>query len=137
MNQPGTLLDTGPLVALLDKSDRYHERAKELMRQVAGPLRTCEPVIGEVCHLLRKVHPDAPKEALRQGQRGLYHVVFRLEEHLPSLVSILEKYHDRPVSLSDACLIRMAEIYKEPRILTFDSDFSIYRWGKNRMFAVF
>lgn len=48
----------------------------------------------------------------------------------------MKKYADRPISLADACLIRCAEIHQEARILTFDSDFNIYKWGRNRTFEI-
>jgi predicted nucleic acid-binding protein len=49
---------------------------------------------------------------------------------------VLRKYSDRPISFADACLIRCAEIHQEPRILTFDTDFAIYKWGRNRRFEI-
>jgi predicted nucleic acid-binding protein len=48
----------------------------------------------------------------------------------------LKKYSDRPISLADACLIRCAEIHREARILTFDRDFNVYKWERNRKFEL-
>jgi predicted nucleic acid-binding protein len=48
----------------------------------------------------------------------------------------LKKYSDQPISLADACLIRCAEIHQEARILTFDGDFRVYKWARNRKFDV-
>ena len=48
--------------------------------------------------------------------------------------ALLRKYASRPIALADACLIRCAEIHEEPRVLTFDSDFQIYRWSRSQKF---
>jgi hypothetical protein len=56
--------------------------------------------------------------------------------HWTSIEALLKKYADRPISLADACLIRCAEIHQEARILTFDDDFSVYKWARNRKFEI-
>ena len=58
------------------------------------------------------------------------------EHHWPNVEALLLKYEDQPMSFADACLVRCAEIHDEPRILTFDSDFRVYRWGRNRKFEI-
>ena len=85
---------------------------------------------------MRKVHPTGPAEVVALGRRGVYRVALSAEEHWTQIERLLKKYADRPVSLADACLIRCAEIHEEPRIVTFDGDFSVYRWGRNRTFAL-
>src|SRR5262245_43967035 len=132
----GALLDTGPLVALLVRSDVNHERAKALASRCAPPLRTCEAVLAEAAHLLGKVSARAPAAILGLGRTGAYEVALRLDEHWQPIEQILEKYSDVPATLADACLIRCAEVHREPRILTFDADFGIYRWSRNRRFEV-
>jgi predicted nucleic acid-binding protein len=136
MNTSGVLLDTGPLVALLSANDVNHARARRLFAACAPPLRCCEAVLAETCFLLRKVHPSAPAEVVALGRRGVYEIAIAVEEHWTNIEALLTKYSDRPISLADACLIRCSEIYEEPRILTFDSDFSVYRWGRNRKFEI-
>ncbi len=136
MNTPGVLLDTGPLVALLSKNDVNHERSRELFAACAPPFRCCEAVIAEACFLMRRVHPTGPAEALALGRRGVYNIAISIGDHWSSLEVLLKKYSERPISLADACLIRCAETHQEPRILTFDSDFGIYRWGRNRKFEI-
>lgn len=136
MNSPGVLLDTGPLVALLSQNDTNHERARGLFAACAPPFRCCEAVIAETCFLMKKVHPAAPAEAVALGRRGVYNIAISIGDQWTSLEALLKKYSERPVSLADACLIRCAEIHQESRILTFDSDFGIYRWGRNRKFEI-
>ena len=136
MNPAGTLLDTGPLVALLSKHDSHHSRAKRLISESLPPFRCCEAVLAEACFLMRKVHRSGPSEVIALGRKGVYQVSISVEEHWNNVESLLRKYRDRPISLADACLIRCAEIHQEARILTFDSDFSIYRWGRNKRFEL-
>lgn len=134
MNTAGVLLDTGPLVALLSARDAQHERAKRLFGACEPPLRTCEAVLAEACFLMRKVDRDGPAEVLTLARKGVYEVAFSLDDHQAEVEALLARYRDRPISLADACLIRCAEIHDEPRILTFDSDFKIYRWNRRRAF---
>jgi len=85
---------------------------------------------------MQKVHPAGPAEVIRVAKQGLISMAISAEEHWASLETLLQKYSDRPISFADACLIRCAEIHEEPRILTFDTDFNVYRWGRNRKFEV-
>ena len=134
MNPAGVLLDTGPLVALLSRHDSEHDRAKALFATCEPPLRTCEAVIAEACFLMRGVGPEAPAEVLALGRKHVYEMALSLADHYTEVEALLRKYRQQPVSLADACLIRCAELHQEPRILTFDSDFGVYQWARNRSF---
>ncbi len=134
MNPAGTLLDTGPLVALLSKDDAEHPRAKKLFSESLTPFRCCEAVIAEACFLMRRVHPAGPQEVIALGRKGVYEISFSLQDNWTNIERLLRRYANRPISLADASLIRCAEIFQEPRILTFDSDFAIYRWARNKRF---
>jgi predicted nucleic acid-binding protein len=83
-----------------------------------------------------KVHRSGPAEVLALGRKGVYEIAVSIDEHWSNLEVLLKKYADRPISLADACLIRSAEVHQEPRILTFDTDFHVYRWSRNRTFQV-
>jgi uncharacterized protein len=135
VNAPGVLLDTGPLVALLSKDDAAHAAARRAFAACQPPFRLCEAVLAEACFLMRKVHRLGPAEVIALGRRGLFEVALSLEEHWAPVEGLMTKYADRPISLADTGLIRCAEIHGEPRILTFDADFDVYRWGRNRRFA--
>ena len=134
MNAAGVLLDTGPLVALLSQNDVNHGRARQLFAECIPPLRCCEAVVAEACFLMRKVHPAGPAEVVALGRRGVYGIAISIEEHWIDIEALLKKHADRPLSLADACLIRCAEIHQEARILTFDDDFGVYRWARNKEF---
>ena len=136
MNRPGVLLDTGPLVALLSRRDDHHLKAKALFADCEPPLRTCEAVIAEACFLMRTVAPDGPAEVIALGRKRVYDTGFTLADHQVEVEALLRKYRNRPASLADACLMRCAELYDEPRILTFDSDFAVYRWAGRKRFQV-
>ena len=136
MNRAGVLLDTGPLVALLSADDASHARAERLFSECLPPFRCCEAVVAEACFLMRKVHANGPAEVLALGRKGVYQIALTLDGHWADIEALLTKYADRPISLADACLIRCAGIHQEARILTFDSDFAVYRWARNKKFQI-
>lgn len=119
------LLDTGPLVAYLDRRDQYHSWAKNQMAVLRPPLFTCEPVLAEAFHLLRALG-QGRSAILDMMRRELIAVPFRLTEHIDTVDKLLSRYADRPISLADACLVRMSEVHGDT-VLTLDSDFEVYR----------
>jgi uncharacterized protein len=120
------LLDTGPLVALLDRRDRYHEWAKTRLAEVRPPLHTCEAVLTEACFLLRRL-PGGPQAVLDLVHRGLLTVHFSVQDEAASIQKLLMRYADLPIDLADACLVRLAELTRGSVVLTLDSDFTVYR----------
>ncbi|MBN2579837.1 MAG: PIN domain-containing protein [Pirellulales bacterium] len=120
------LLDTGPLVAYLDGRDHHHAWTVERWTEISPPLLTCEAVIAEACHLL---HPYPPGKAavLDLLRRGVIQISFRLEDQIEAIALLLKKYANLPISLADACLVRMADVFSESSILTLDSHFHLYR----------
>jgi predicted nucleic acid-binding protein len=130
------LLDAGPLVAFVAADDVNHERAARLFAECAPPFRCCEAVVSEACFLVRKVHDKAAAALIALARDGLYEIAMAADQHWPNLETLLTKYDSRPMSFADACLVRCAEIWEEPRILTFDDDFRVYRWARNRRFEI-
>lgn len=120
------LLDTGPLVALLNARDVHHGWVKDRLAALAPPLLTCEAVLSEACFLLRGLD-DGPERVLELVHRGAVSVPFRLEDELPAVRRLLVRYADVPMSLADGCLVRMAERHADSVVMTLDSDFRIYR----------
>ena len=123
---PSAILDTGPLVAFLSRSERHHQWAAERIQSLEGPLLVCEPVLVEAMFLLAGF-VRAQDMLFSYLERDALIVAFRVDEHVPALRARLQKYRDRPMSLADACIVRMAEIYDRHAVLTLDSDFAIYR----------
>ncbi len=120
------LLDTGPLVAILNRTDQHHEWAKAQWEHARPPLFTCEPVLAEACFLLR-THPGGAQAILQLLDRGILQIALDLTSEAESVASLLGRYGNVPMSLADACLVRMAERHSKSRVLTLDSDFRIYR----------
>ena len=125
------ILDTGPLVAFINSRDRYHKWATLQWAQINPPLLTCEVVLSEACFLLRN-HDGGQKAVLELLQRQVLNMPFRLVEHANRIAWLLGKYSNIPMSLADACLVRMTELYSESHILTLDTDFKIYRKNKRQ-----
>jgi uncharacterized protein len=136
VNRSGVLVDAGPLVALLSKNDANHDRARQMFAECVPPFRCCEAVVAEACFLMRKVHAAGPADVVALGARGVYRIAISAEEHWANIEALLKRYSDRPISFADACLIRCAEIHQEARIATFDTDFGVYRWARNRKFEL-
>jgi predicted nucleic acid-binding protein len=122
------LLDTGPLVAFFDRSDKYHRWAVEQWAQAPVPLLTCEAVLAEATYLLRE-HAGLPgNKVLALFERKIIEAPFRLEDHAGPVAHLLEKYQDQEMELADACLVRMAELKRDCRVFTLDkAEFQIYR----------
>jgi predicted nucleic acid-binding protein len=129
------LLDTGPIVALLDRSERRHRECAEVISRLDAPLVTCEGVIAEACFLLRSVR-GASAAVLENVERGNFLVPYRVTGRTAKLVRLIKKYSDQPMDFADACLLDLADELGSGRILTLDSDFRIYRWGRNRSFEL-
>ena len=118
------LVDAGFLVALLSRRDSHHRWAVTQAPGHAPPWRTCEAVLSEAFHLLGRRGAHGLGALLRR--RALM-VAFDLDNEVESVLKLLQKYADVPMSLADACLVRMTETLPDPIILTTDSDFRIYR----------
>jgi predicted nucleic acid-binding protein len=127
------LLDTGAIVALLDRRENYHQAAIEAVQQSASPLITCEPVIAESCHLLRRIE-GAREAVLANVEAGVFQIPVELPQCISAVRRTMAKYRDRPVDLADAFLIHLANEFKTGDILTLDRDFLVYPWGRNASF---
>ena len=120
------IIDTGPLVAFFDRAERHHDWVAARVEELEAPLLVCEPVLTEAIYLLTRF-PKAQDVMFELLQNGALRIELRIEEHIEALRSLLKKYRDTPMSLADACVVRMAEIHDRHDVLTLDSDFSVYR----------
>jgi len=120
------LLDTGPLVASLRSNDKHYNWVRSQWEEIEPPLITCESVISEACFLLADV--DAARHAVMEliGRR-IIKIPFRLEDEARLVGTLMRKYSDVPMSVADACLVRMAEQFPRSAVFTLDSDFRFYR----------
>jgi predicted nucleic acid-binding protein len=120
------IADTGPLVALLVRQAQHHRWASAAMASFPPPLHTCEPVLAETAHILRR-HGCATDPLLALVERGVLRIALSIESELTPLRQLMHRYRDQPMSLADACLVRLAERHDKPRVWTLDSDFHVYR----------
>ena len=120
------IVDTGPLVAFFDRAEQHHGWVAERFGELDAPLLVCEPVLAEAMYLLAR-YPKAPDAVLELIGNGALSVAFRTDEHADTLRKLLQKYRDTPMSLADACIVRMSEIHDRHTVLTLDSDFLVYR----------
>lgn len=120
------IADTGPLVAYLDRREASHESVTACFAELASPVLVCEPVLTETAYLLRRVHraQDALFGLLESGALLLD---FALAPERGAVRSLLNRYADRPMSLADACVVRMAELHERHAVFTLDADFGVYR----------
>ena len=126
-----TIADTGPLVALIDRSDEFHAWALSAAKQLFPPLLTCEAVITEASYLLRKV-PNGQTQLLAFVEEGLLEIDFSLSETVAEIKDLMIKYADQPMDLADACIVRMSELHDGASVFTLDArDFTVYRKNGN------
>ena len=128
----GIILDTGPLIAFLNSRDGHHRWAREQWARVEPPFLTCEAVIAEACHLARRLASGAPEAVVSLVERGVLDVSFRLVDEAAAVARLMKKYDDVPMSLADACLVRMSEQHAGSVVLTLDGDFRIYRRSRRQ-----
>lgn len=129
------LLDTGVIVALLDRSEKFHQACAEAVGELEAPLITCEAVIAESCYLLRNL-AGAAEAVIENVAAGVFQVPFQLSREAVGLKQVLRKYRDHKIDLADACLIRLAAEFETADILTLDKDFAVYRWSRNKPFRI-
>ena len=127
------LLDTGVIVALLDRSESEHQRCCDAVSGLRAALVTCEAVIAESCYLLRIID-GAVDAVLANVEKGTFLVAFDLSGSISRVRELMHGYRDTPMDFADACLVHLASELSTGAILTLDSDFLVYRWGGNQPF---
>jgi predicted nucleic acid-binding protein len=118
------IVDASYLVALLSHRDVHHEWATEQAVRYTRPWQTCEAALFETFHMLRSEGASSLMKLLRRKSLSL---PFVLAQEFETVLLFMQKYADVPMSLADACLVRMTETLPNPLVLTTDSDFRIYR----------
>jgi predicted nucleic acid-binding protein len=120
------LADTGAIVALLDRSDTYHDWAVDCFKRLAPPLITCEAVLTESYYLLG--FSTASRRALAKLCReDILRVDFDFQSNAHDVWRLLQKYEDTPMDFADGCLVRLSELLSGSIVWTVDSDFTVYR----------
>jgi predicted nucleic acid-binding protein len=119
------LIDTGPLVAYFMAAEAHHEWAVETFKRLRRPALTCEAVVTEACFLIGRRRVP-PARLITFLQRGDLEIGLALGDEAGAVRALMDRYANVPMSLADACLVRLAEMTGLP-ICTLDSDFTIYR----------
>lgn len=125
------LVDTGPIVAFLDRREPTHGWANEQFRRLPKPLLTCEAVIAEACYLMRP-SSTGEMDVLYLLEQGVLRISFSLADEIDMVMALMGKYADVPMSLADACMVSMSEIFDNSSVMTLDSDFYVYRRKRNK-----
>ena len=129
------LIDTGPLVALLVRTDSEHEWAVEALKRAPPTVLTCDAVISEAVFLLKRAgHEVASLFSL--VEIGFLRSEFDFHDQYRHVRDLMSRYDDRPMAFADACLVRMAELRADACIFTLDADFRFYRKNRRQTLAL-
>jgi len=126
------ILDAGPLVALLDRREKFHAWSREQFSSLRPPLITCDAVLTEAFHLTSG-DPRPGQQLRRSLQTKLIVSTFDSNQNLHRILELMEKYRDIPMSFADACLVCMVENNPGATLFTLDRDFTIYRQQRRRI----
>lgn len=125
-SRPRALVDAGVLVALIERREAHHEWAADQARRVLAPMLTCESVLSEACFLLRAT-TGGVESLWRMIDGGGVQIAFSLAAEAAVVKRLMMKYRDLPMSLADACLVRMSELFPAHLVFTLDHHFRVYR----------
>lgn len=120
------IADAGALVAYHDRRDQHHQWAAAQMRGFYEPMWTCEAVLAEAAFLLLRGRVD-PLPLILLVERGILQMPLAFASEAGAIRKLMATYSSLPMSLADACLVRLSELHPEVRVFTTDSDFRIYR----------
>ena len=128
------LIDTGPLVALINRRDAFHSWSLSQADQLKPPFFTCEAVISEAHFLLGGI-PMGCERLIRLVNSGHLDLSYSYAEHADRVGELMIQYKNIPMSFADACLVSMTEL-QAGRVFTVDNDFRIYRRNGNKAIDV-
>ena len=123
---PTVIVDAGPIVAWLNRSDAHHAWARSHFERLRPPLLTCEAALAEAAFLVEYAGGD-PAVVASLTAKGVFRPVPVLAEDAALVAQLMRRYRSVPMSLADACLVRLSEIASNALVFTLDSDFRIYR----------
>ena len=129
------LIDSGPLIALFDASDKYHNKAVNFIKSNKYPLVTTIASITETLHLLN-FNRNAQIDFIEWIHQGAVEIQNIENDDFGRIKDLTEKYRDLPMDFADSCLVYLAEKLSLNTIATIDRDFSIYRIKGRKKFKV-
>lgn len=132
----GALIDTGAILALLDRDDEWHGACRGAFDRTPLPLLTTEAVLTEAFHLTSRDLGDI-RGLWTLLSAGAVRLAVITHEELPEIHSLMTKYRDRPMDFADATLVHLAARESLSLILTIDyDDFETYRIGGRKKFTI-
>jgi predicted nucleic acid-binding protein len=129
------LVDASAFIALLDEDDAAHERCSETLRRLQDPLVTACPAVAEAMHMLADI-PRGTERLCELLAEGGVQILELHSNDFRRIKELMVKYRDLPMDFADAALVRVAERDGLTRIITFDSDFRVYRLPRRGRFTV-
>ena len=129
------LIDSGPLIALFDASDKYHASAINFIKNNKSILVTTIASVTETLHLL-DFNRNAQIDFLEWVNKGAVEIKNIENSDFSRIRELISKYRDLPMDFADACLVFLAEKLNINMIATIDRDFTIYRIKGRRKFNV-
>lgn len=121
-----TLIDAGPIIALFDNSDQYHEQVLDFIKTFEGKLISTWPVLTEVCYML-DFNKETQLDFLDWVIQGGIDIHNLEQWQLSSIRNMIKTYSDLPADLADTTLLEVAETRGVSSIITLDKDFSVYK----------
>ncbi|MBI5497211.1 MAG: PIN domain-containing protein [Deltaproteobacteria bacterium] len=119
-------MDAGPLVAFLDRSERHHAWVTQAWDVLGPRVITCEAALAEAAYLVGRI-PGGAERLDELLATGGFRIEFDLAGTLGEVLSLRRRFRSVPMSLADACLVRMAELHGSSSVMTLDRDFLVYR----------
>lgn len=129
------LIDSGPLIALFDSSDKYHDKTIDFIKSNEFPLVTSIASITEALHLL-DFNRNAQLDLLEWIHRGGAEICNIENFDFGRIKELTNKYKDLPMDFADSCLVFLAEQLSLDTIATIDRDFTIYRISGKKKFKI-
>lgn len=129
-------MDTGAILALLDRDDRWHEPCVVAFEKLRLPLTTSAAVLTELFHLVSE-NPREVLAAWKFLRSGAVAVAPIGDADLPALQGLMLRYRDRPMDFADATLVHLAQRTSLTTVFTIDhDDFETYRLDRGRRFRI-
>ena len=125
------VVDTGPIVAWLDADEAHHEWVSSQFNRLRPPLLTCEAVLSEASFLIARIggDPAVVPDLVARGVLALGGIAGDAE----AVARLMRRYARVPMSLADACLVRLVERTPNATVFTLDEDFTVYRQTRRRV----
>ncbi len=127
-----SLIDAGPLIALFDNDDKYHNNVLNFIKDYKGKLFTSWPVITEVSYFLN-FNVNVQIDFYKWIQKNAVQIINLTNDNIQRIIELTEKYSDLPMDLADGSLLLISEMLTIKNIITIDSEYYVYRTRDKKM----